>query len=208
MVSGSDGAGGRPGCDHWPVPRIVDRAGDRTPADVYARLAPAVLGFFRSHRMRDPEGLTGDVFVAVTEKLPRFRGDDAALRRWVFTIAHNRRIDEIRRSARRQETLLDDPDARPAVDALPFDPGLAAALGRLTAEQREVLVLRYVADLPIAAVARITGRRPGAVKMLQARGLEALGHLLEPADRPAAHQDPATEPVLERLSDGGSSAGA
>ena len=162
--------------------------------------------------MRDPEGLTGDVFVSVTEKLPRFRGDDAALRRWVFTIAHNRRIDEIRRTSRRQETLVEDPEVLGAVDALPFDPGLAAALGRLTADQREVLVLRYVADLPIGVVARITGRRPGAVKMLQARGLEALARLLEAQDEiatpPVPAVEPVLEPVLEPLSDRGPAGGA
>ena len=141
---------------------------------MYEQLAPAVLGYFRTHGMRDAEGLTGDVFVAVTERLPRFRGDDAALRRWVFTIAHHRRVDEIRRSGRRPELLTDDPDPPPAQDPTPFDEDLVAALARLTPEQRDVVVLRYLADLPIAAVARITGRRSGAVKMLQARGLEAL----------------------------------
>ena len=141
---------------------------------MYQQLAPAVLGYFRSHGMRDAEALTGDVFVAVTERLPRFRGDDAALRRWVFTIAHHRRVDEIRRSGRRPEILTDDPDAGPVDDPAPFDQDLVAALDRLTPEQRDVVVLRYLADLPIAAVARITGRRAGAVKMLQARGLEAL----------------------------------
>ena len=185
------------------MPFVERNAGARTPAEVYAVLAPAVLGFFRSHRMRDPEGLTGDVFVSVTEKLPRFSGDDAALRRWVFTIAHNRRIDEIRRAARRPETLIGEPDQPPAVDSLPFDPALAAALGRLTAEQREVLVLRYVADLPIAVVARITGRRPGAVKMLQARGLEALARALTgPDETPAGAvttSDALVAPLLEHL---------
>ena len=152
----------------------------RTPAAVYEQLAPAVLGFFRSQNMRDPEGLTGDVFVAVTEKLARFRGDDAALRRWVFTIAHHRRVDEVRRSGRRPETLTDEPRPPATVDPPTFDPDLSEALHRLTADQREVLVLRYLADLPIAAVASITGRSQGAVKMLQARGLAALAELLEP----------------------------
>ena len=166
---------------------MAPKGDERSPAAVYERLAPAVLGFFRSHHVRDPEALTGDVFVAVTEKLPTFRGDDVALRRWVFTIAHHRRVDEIRRSGRRPETLVDDPEPPPSVDHLPFDPDLARALGMLTADQREVLVLRYVADLPIAAVAAITGRRQGAVKMLQARGLEALAGLLRPT--------PVEEPV-------------
>lgn len=147
---------------------------------MYADLAPAVLGYFRAQRMHDPEALTGDVFVSVTEQLGRFRGDDDALRRWVFTIAHHRRVDEIRRSTRRPEVLTDQPDSPPVRDAEPIDPALVAALDRLTPEQREVVVLRYVADLPLGAVARITGKRTGAVKMLQARGLAALAdHLAE-----------------------------
>lgn len=124
--------------------------------------------------MRDPEGLTGDVFVAVTEKLGRFRGDDAALRRWVFTIAHHRRVDEIRRDQRRPETLTETPTAPPTIDPAPLDPDLVAALDQLTPDQRDVLVLRYVADLSLRDVARITGRRTGAVKMLQSRALAAL----------------------------------
>lgn len=143
---------------------------------MYETTATGVLGYFRSHRMRDPEALTGDVFVSVTEKLGGFRGDDDALRRWVFTIAHHRRVDEIRRADRRPEVLTDSPSTPPAVDDEPFDPDLVAALGRLTPDQRDVIVLRFVADLPLRAVADITGRRTGAVKMLQARALEALAH--------------------------------
>jgi RNA polymerase sigma-70 factor (ECF subfamily) len=47
-------------------------------------------------------------------------------------------------------------------------------LERLTPEQREVLVLRFVADLTLEDVARITGRRVGAVKQLQRRGVDNL----------------------------------
>lgn len=142
-------------------------------------MAPAVLGWFRSHRMADPEGLTGDVFVSVARGLASFEGDDDALRRWVFTIARNRRVDAIRQSQRRPIEVGGDVAAldsdlvdEPAAD--PIDPVLIGALGRLTEEQREVVVLRIVADLPIADVAEITGRSPGSVKMLAARGLEAL----------------------------------
>jgi RNA polymerase sigma factor (sigma-70 family) len=157
--------------DHEDMP-TADR--DRSPGAVYERLAPAVLGYFRSHRMRDPEDLTGDVFAAVTERLPGFRGDEAALRRWVFTIAHHRRVDEIRRSTRRPEDLTATPEVPPARDPDPFDPELVRALATLTPDQRDVVVLRFVADLSLSAVAAITGRRTGAVKMLQSRGLEAL----------------------------------
>jgi len=152
---------------------------------VYDALAPAVLGYFRSHRMADPEALTGDVFVAVTQRLADFEGDDAALRRWVFTIAHHRRVDEVRRAARLHPP---GPPSREAVeDADPFDPTLATALATLTDDQRQVVVLRHVADLSIEDVAHITGRSAGSVKMLSARGLEALAARLTPAEEtPAA----------------------
>ncbi len=152
---------------------------ERSPGAVYTALAPAVLGYFRSHRMRDPEALTGDVFVAVTEKLGRFRGDDDGLRRWVFTIAHHRRVDEIRRTVRRPEVLTDRPASPSVCDPDSFDPALVDALDALTPDQREVVVLRFVADLSIEAVARVVGKRSGAVKMLQARGLEALAAALD-----------------------------
>lgn len=143
-------------------------------AHVYAELAPAVLGFFRSHRMRDAEDLTGDVFVRVTKSLDDFKGDEAALRRWVFTIAHHRLVDEYRRTGRGREVTMGEPPDVATLDALSNDPSLTKALAALTPDQRQVLVLRFVADLPINDVAKIVGKRLGAVKMLQARGLAEL----------------------------------
>jgi DNA-directed RNA polymerase specialized sigma24 family protein len=55
-----------------------------------------------------------------------------------------------------------------------LDPELLWALDALTPLQREVVVLRFVADLPIADVARIVRRPRTAVKALQARGLAHL----------------------------------
>lgn len=150
-----------------------------TAAQAYRTLAPAVLGYLRAQRAPDPEDLLGDVFVQVARDLPRFRGDDAAMRRWVFSIAHNRLVDARRRQARRPRSAdraVPDRAAAPPPD--PIDPELVAALAELTAEQREVVVLRFVADLPLADVARITSRRVGAVKAMQRRALEALARSL------------------------------
>lgn len=127
--------------------------------------------------MADPEGLTGDVFVAVARGLASFEGDDAALRSWVFTIARNRRVDAIRAAARRPAPVPLDPDEGGAASDPPpdpVDPALVAALARLTDDQREVVLARVVGDLPVADVARLTGRSVGSVKMLLARGLAAL----------------------------------
>lgn len=159
----------------------------RSAERVYDAMAPAVLGYFRSHRMADPEGLTGDVFVAVVRRLADFEGDEAALRRWIFTIAHHRRVDEIRRASR--QAPAGPPSGEAVEDEDPFDPELAAALATLTDDQRQVVVLRHVADLSVEDVAEITGRSLGSVKMLTARGLEALAARLAPAE-----EAPATRP--------------
>jgi len=153
----------------------------RSTEEVYRAFAPAVLGFFRSHGVPEPEDLTGDVFVSVTEHLSRFRGSDSALRRWVFTVAHHRMVDEFRRTGRSILTPEISDSGRSVEQVEPLDADLVRAIGELTDEQREVVVLRFVADLPLRDVAKITGRRAGAVKMAQARGLAALRDALGPA---------------------------
>jgi RNA polymerase sigma-70 factor (ECF subfamily) len=149
---------------------------------VYRDLSPAVLGFLRAERALDPEDLLGEVFLQVTRDLPRFRGDRDALRRWVFTIARHRLVDHYRRRARRPRRFdgaVPDLPAQPPAEAL--DPELVEALGLLTDDQREVIVLRFVADLPLEAVADITKRSIGAVKALQHRALSALARILTAA---------------------------
>lgn len=149
----------------------------RTLEEVYDELAPAVRGYFAARGANDPDDLTGDVFVSVASGLSRFRGDDAALRRWAFTIAHHRLVDEYRSARRRREVPVGEPpepDRTADRDAAPIDADLRAALDDLTDEQREVIVLRFVADLSLRDVARVLDRRTGAVKMLQSRGLERL----------------------------------
>jgi RNA polymerase sigma factor (sigma-70 family) len=149
---------------------------------VYRELAPAVLGYLRSQRVRDPDDVLGEVFLQVARDLQRgrFKGDEVALRRWVFSIAHNRAMDAHRKRSRDRSDPSDDVvDARvvdPPRD--PLDPDLVDALATLSADQREVVLLRFVADLPIEQVARVTGRTPGAVKALQHRAIENLRRAL------------------------------
>jgi RNA polymerase sigma-70 factor (ECF subfamily) len=146
----------------------------------YRLLAPAVLGYLRAHAAPEPEDLLGEVFVQVARDIGRFRGGEEDLRRWVLTIARNRLIDDRRR---RRVRPVSSGDEVPEVgweplDGAGFDRELVEALQSLTPDQREVVVLRFVADLSLADVARITGRRAGAVKALQHRALAALSDRL------------------------------
>lgn len=151
--------------------------------ELYRELAPAVLGYLRSQRLPDPEDVLGEVFLQVARDVHKFDGDAAAVRRWVFAIAHNRIIDDIRRRSRRPQIsdhTVPERSSPPPGD--PFDERLTDALAHLTPEQREVVGLRFVADLPLEAVAELTGRRIGAVKAMQHRALATLARALEDGD--------------------------
>lgn len=149
-------------------------------AGVYLRYAPAVRGYLRAQGVPDADDVLSEVFLQVARSLPRFSGDDDHLRAWVFTIARNRVIDAHRRRSVRPQ-LVDSPVpdlAAPKADD-PVDPSLVAALAQLTQEQREVVVLRFVADLPLEEVATLTGRTEGAVKSMQHRALAQLARILD-----------------------------
>ena len=149
-------------------------------ATAYRQLAPAVLAYLRGQAAEDPEDLLGEVFLQVARDLRRFQGDETDLRRWVFSIARNRVIDAGRRRRRRPRALGPPPE-RPAPDQPPpIEPALLAALAELTDEQREVVVLRFIADLPSEEVAVIVDRPLTAVKALQRRAIARLQTLVSP----------------------------
>jgi RNA polymerase sigma-70 factor, ECF subfamily len=148
--------------------------------DVFAALGPAVHGYLRAGGAEDSEDVLSEVFVRVARGLGRFRGGDDDLRRWVFTIAHNCLMDEHRRRSRQRLFVREHADREPTTPAPnePFDATLHDALLQLTPDQREVVTLRFVADLAIEEVARMTGRPTGAVKSLQHRALRVLAAAL------------------------------
>ncbi len=146
--------------------------------DVFRRYAGRVRNYLRTAGAADSEDLLSEVFVDVLRGLERFEGDEDALRRWVFTIAHHRLVDEHRRRTRRLRLLRTQNQLRVVPPDEPLDPALVAALDALTPDQREVVVLRFVADLSLETVAAMTNRPEGAVKSLQHRALRNLATAL------------------------------
>jgi RNA polymerase sigma-70 factor (sigma-E family) len=99
---------------------------------------------------------------------------------WVSRVASNLAIDRYRRR-RREPVLLSGPVG--VVDDRAVERGdLVTALRRLPRRQREVVVLRYVADLSEADVAAALGCSVGSVKTHASRGLGALRRLLGHSD--------------------------
>jgi RNA polymerase sigma factor (sigma-70 family) len=164
------------------------RAGDRAALEaLYRELAPAVLGYLRAQGARDAEDLASETFVGVVRGLGRFRGDERGFRSWVFGICHRRLIDERRRLARHREEPI-PPAELPETHGGDVEEEVLTrvdarwareAVARLTPDQRDVLLLRILADLPIENVARILGKSQGAVKSLQRRALLSLARQLD-----------------------------
>jgi len=150
--------------------------------EIYDDLAPVVLGYLRANRAPDPEDVLGEVFLQVARDISRFEGDDHGFRSWVFTIAHHRLIDARRHSARRPVELTAEPpephgradDAADEALRKISSEEVQRVLGALSEDQRAVLLLRVIGDLSIEDVAKAIGKRPGAVKALQRRGLAAV----------------------------------
>src|SRR5690242_9450542 len=76
--------------------------------EIWQRHAPAVTGYLRGRGAQEPEDLTSEVFLAVFERLRAFHGSDDDLRAFVFTIAHHRLVDDLRRRARRGDAVSYD----------------------------------------------------------------------------------------------------
>jgi RNA polymerase sigma-70 factor (ECF subfamily) len=153
---------------------------------LYRDLAPLVRGYIRGRGADDPDDVTGEVFVDVVRNVHRFEGDERRFRTWVLTIAHRRLLDSRRRSSRRvTEVELEDRDEpagdveQEALDRLASQSFLRS-IGRLSPDQRSVLLLRIVGDLTIEEVASVVGKRPGAVKALQRRALARLKKEISP----------------------------
>ncbi len=153
---------------------------------IYGQLAPAVHGYLRTQGVDDPEGAVNDVFLRVFGAIGRFDGGPVAFRSWVFAIAHHLVVDRRRFASRRPPTITVEHLPEVATAAVEddvvgrFDASVVAGVLRLlTADQRDVLLLRFVADLSLEEVAAAQGRSVGAVKAMQHRALASVRRLLE-----------------------------
>jgi RNA polymerase sigma factor (sigma-70 family) len=156
---------------------------------LYRDLSPSVTGYLRMHGAAEPDDLASETFLGVFTGLTGFRGDEAGLRAWVFTIAHRRLVDDWRRRSRRPQ-VADDPGDLSELPGGDVEDDALAEVGaetvrRLCAtlpdDQRSVLLMRILGDLTVEQVADAMGRSVGSVKALQRRGLRALRTRVEDA---------------------------
>ena len=148
-------------------------------AVLWRDLQPAVLRYFQVAAREAADDLAADTWVSIIRRLQQFRGDEGAFRAWVFTVARHRVIDWRRQAARRPTNLV--PAEQLAERSAPDDPvaqvlegqstrAALALVAGLPPDQAGVVALRVLGGLEVTVVARILGKRPGAVRVLPIGG--------------------------------------
>jgi RNA polymerase sigma-70 factor (ECF subfamily) len=169
--------------------RLVEQAksGD---AEAFAQLYDVCLDrvyryvFFRVSDQQTAEDLTSHVFLKAWEKLDHYRPKGPFMA-WLYAIARNTVIDHYR--THKQTVSLDEASPIPSRNQEPDEimqlefeiQSVQEAMKQLTEEQREVLILKFIAELDTAQIARRMGKSQGAIRALQMRALQALSRIID-----------------------------
>ncbi len=145
---------------------------------------------YRVHNTWDADDLTTTVFLKALEKFHQY-SRTSPFASWIFRIAHNTYVDFVRKNRElpmdQEELLGGEPDDtwQPERHALTNEEIrlLRDRLDLLTQDQRDVLTLRYFADLKISQVAEVLGKTESSVKMISYRALQQLQKMYERGDR-------------------------
>ena len=131
------------------------------------------------------EDVVAQTFLLAWKDLPQLRRADR-FDSWLARIAHHQAFSELRRE--RTAPLEHAPEAAdPSEFSSPSGlldreadlDRLRAALVQLPSDQRAVLTLRFLRDLPHAEVARLMDRSEQATRALQYRALRSMHRLIE-----------------------------
>jgi RNA polymerase sigma-70 factor (ECF subfamily) len=184
VVKELDSAGGRSGA-YEGVRVLVQRAqsGDREALEeLYLLHFDRIYSYLHLSvgNRHDAEDLTTQTFLKMLEAIGRFRWQAVPFSAWLFRIAHNLAMDHFRAS-RRVQAEEEVPEPRgaelsaeeQAIDSLGRT-GMLELIERLSAEQRQVLTLKFLFGFGNAEVATVLGKTEGAVKSLQHRALGSL----------------------------------
>ena len=156
--------------------RIFDYFGPRVKSFMMRKGASAELA----------EDLVQETMIAVWSKATLYAPERGAVSTWVFTIARNLRIDRLRRESSAHFTDLEGFDAPSgdvpgddALNRLQEDSHVARALAQIPAEQRELLILSYVEDVPQSMIAERLKLPLGTVKSRMRLAYRRMRTLLE-----------------------------
>jgi RNA polymerase sigma-70 factor (ECF subfamily) len=160
---------------------------DQVLGEIYDRYAESIYRYLYRYLgdAAQAEDLTSEVFLKLLEVIGTRRAPREQLQGWLYRVAHNLAMDRFRRRSRRpmvalNEELVADSDLPSiTVEKRMDQQKLRVAIGQLTSDQQQVILLRFGEGFKVAEVAELMGKSQGAVKILQHRAIKRLRKLLE-----------------------------
>jgi RNA polymerase sigma-70 factor, ECF subfamily len=154
---------------------------------LYAEHARPLLAFlvYRTGDRPLAEDLLADTFERALKARRRFDPRKSSEKTWLYTIALNLLRDHARRNAAGQRALgrvlagEQNPPVQSNLDAVGERDALHRALEALSTEEREVIALRYGADLTVPEIAKLTHQKLTTVEGRVYRALRKLKEQLE-----------------------------
>lgn len=128
----------------------------------------------------DAEDLAGDVFLKALKSLDSYEERGVPMQAWLFRIAHNLVVDYLRKKTKIRMDPIDTDLAETGIDPVGMAEksiqmqDVTKAMEKLTAEQRQVISLRFQAGLSSKEVGEIMKKSDGAVREMQRAALEKL----------------------------------
>lgn len=161
---------------------LVERA--KADPEAFGELYQRYLGriysyiYYRTGNVHDAEDLTERVFLQALTHFSSYTHRGLPFSVWLFRIAHNMVANWYRDRRRSKVLPLEDLVTAAQDMELPENMEEVAqvrrAVARLTLERQQLLLLRFVEELPHVEIGRIMGRSEGAVKALLHRTLKSL----------------------------------
>jgi len=156
-------------------------------AEIYGTLLDPIYRYlyWNLDSREDAEDLTEEVFLKCLVNIGGYDPKRGPFKAWAFRIAHNLMVDHQRRRGRRgQEELkyeMEDgaPTAPQSLEENERARALRKSLDGLPSSQRQVIAMKFFAEMSNAEVAKALGRSEGAVNAMQHRALRRLGKTLE-----------------------------
>ena len=128
----------------------------------------------------EAEDIAGEVFLKALKSLKSYREQGVPMQGWLFRIAHNLTVDYLRKIDKRRTVPIDsvvlygnDNPVDTAEKNIEFE-RVTEAMKQLTAEQTEVINLRFFGGLTSKEVGGVLGKSDGAVREMQRAAIEKL----------------------------------
>ena len=153
--------------------------------ELYRLYADQVFRYLYSRlgNVHEAEDVTAQTFLAAFEAFDRFRQDDN-FASWLFTIARNKAMDHFRRNKKQEPELSEEASStedEPLSSVIQSEQAVALSrlIQRLPEEERELLRLRFLAEMTYGEMAHFLHRTEQAVKKTIYRLLARLQSQLE-----------------------------